>query len=180
MALTLGLHRPHDPRPVLYWSCIIAARWQSLKEPSSRALSPLCFDLDNASPMFEPKSATIFGSIYHLLARADTNRHLSGRASTLESNILPTIRSGFQMEDGSYLTPNLTHKLQVLVEMLAQYLSDEVEATQACLTDEEPNLAFQLNPFHEIRHRILSGQGSLKGAKFYVAAQLESTNIRPT
>lgn len=92
MAISLGLHRPQAPRPVLYWSCIAWARWEAVKTALSEGREePLCFDLESALPVTKPDPATCFGAIYGLLEDAEhsikAHRQPSAETRSASNNI---------------------------------------------------------------------------------------------
>ncbi|KIW28372.1 uncharacterized protein PV07_08042 [Cladophialophora immunda] len=154
MALTLGLHRPHYPQPILYWSCIVAARWESLRSIGTRSTDRVCFDLETTPPHTEPDPRTIFGALYHLLAHADRNReHLSDLHDILSSQEIhtaSTIPHG-RADDTSILMPQQhPETLQALTSPLIRYLSepDTSSSNISLLTQADGSPAFELNPFY--------------------------------
>ncbi|OAG39672.1 hypothetical protein AYO21_06140 [Fonsecaea monophora] len=154
MALTLGLHRPHHPRPVLYWSCIVAARWESLRSASTRSADRVCFDLEMTPPQTEPDPLTIFGALYHLLACADRNRgHLGSLPIILRSQDMytrGTITTRTEDDPSTSMSGQDQETTQALLEPLVQYLSGAESST----SDVPPTITtdlssvFELNPFH--------------------------------
>ncbi|CAG9946444.1 unnamed protein product [Clonostachys rosea f. rosea IK726] len=74
MALLLGLHKPQNPKLFLFWSCVLASRWDSLRNAESRATSRPCPDLMTFAPSSGPEEATIFTWFFDMVADADGER----------------------------------------------------------------------------------------------------------
>jgi hypothetical protein len=128
MALTLGLHRSdREDGLMIYWSCIVAARWESLKSQKMQTESPLCFDLETTCPRTVPDPDTVFGQVYQLLMPAATD---TNEAHTL----------------------NPLSERHDCVQVLACYLGHRAEDLQAiCSADNKGTPWYRLNPFHEAR-----------------------------
>lgn len=157
-ALTLGLHRPQHPRPVLYWSCIVAARWESLRDPMGQSSDSVCFDLASAQPHTEPDPGTVFGALYHFLACADKRRrHLNEVFDIYQARCLRTPElMSLQQAGGDPPHGSEAGMIQSLLRLLAQYLSNRSgshSSSLAVVTDELP--AFHVNPFYDARHWLL-------------------------
>lgn len=119
MAISMGLHRPQAPRPVLYWSCIVWARWEAVQTALSEGREvPPCFDLESALPATRPDPATCFGAIYGLLEEAeqDMQPHRRPRQERL------------RVADSAVLASSDEHAehpmTRVLIRLTQLYLSD--------------------------------------------------------
>ncbi|KIW87407.1 uncharacterized protein Z519_12043 [Cladophialophora bantiana CBS 173.52] len=160
MALTLGLHRPHYPKPILYWSCIVAARWESLRSVSTRLTDRVCFDLETTPPHTEPDPKTVFGALYHLLACADENRerlgdlyHIYRSQNIYTYDATPT---GQEVNASVRILGEEPETVQTLVYPLVRYLSEDgtnSSDASSTITDDSP--AFELNPFYCCTRRIV-------------------------
>ncbi|VUC21919.1 unnamed protein product [Clonostachys rosea] len=75
MALLLGLHKPQNPKLFLFWSCVLASRWDSLRDPDTRATSRPCPDLMTFAPSYGPEEVTIFTWFFDMVADADGERY---------------------------------------------------------------------------------------------------------
>ena len=155
MALILGLHQPGHPRPELYWSCIIAARWQSLKDSAYGMPARHCFDLDTTQPQSEPDHDSLFGALYHLLARIESSKQapwLTDMTSSTSAPITTYGPQGASFFNTSYggCDPNPFR----LLEMLDKYLFGEMPNPDTLAMDMQLSPAFELYPFYVIRHGL--------------------------
>lgn len=74
MALLLGLHKPQNPRLLLFWSCVLASRWDSLCRADSSTFSRPSPDLMSLAPSSGPEDATIFTWLFTMVTEADQER----------------------------------------------------------------------------------------------------------
>ncbi|KAF4629733.1 hypothetical protein G7Y89_g8413 [Cudoniella acicularis] len=151
MALTLGLHRPQHPHPELYWSCIVAARWQALKRSQNGAVGRLCFDLEKTPPETEPDRNSFFGAIYHLLAAADPNH--TAPENSIPHPIGTEMSPGYPFKFGNLIRGSTLEQnptLYSLLDLLQKYLSGSLSEADTAIMDVQRSLAFELNPFNQL------------------------------
>jgi hypothetical protein len=82
---------------MIYWSCIVAARWDSLKNPLTRATDFVCLDLPSAPPLTEPDHESPFGALFYLLQSADQRRNELRSCFSFESCLDQSNRQIFQL-----------------------------------------------------------------------------------
>lgn len=169
MALILGCHRPSASNPTIYWSCIIAARWEMLKDPTTQKSRTLCFDLDSAPPSTEPNKDTPFGQIYQVLKEADPTIY-QHPTRTPSSNASYDVGWAGDPRDSRRVAEFERHPSEMqsssgLPELLRAFLDGHEAAMRSVAASllETKHASLHLNPFHHIMRHLSTSDSRRTG-----------------